>query len=119
MLTRTAETTQNLSGTVASASEEASSSVQSVAGATEELSASIDDIGRQVRESSVIAEGAVSQARDTDARIGKLSRAQQIGEVVKLINAIAEQTNLLALNAPSKPPAPAKPDAALPWSPPR
>jgi len=100
MLTRTAETTQNLSGTVASASEEASSSVQSVAGATEELSASIDDIGRQVRESSVIAEGAVSQARDTDARIGKLSHAaQQIGEVVKLINAIAEQTNLLALNA--------------------
>ncbi len=100
MLTRTAETTQNLSGTVASASEEASSSVQSVAGATEELSASIDDIGRQVRESSIIAEGAVSQARDTDARIGKLSRAaQQIGEVVKLINAIAEQTNLLALNA--------------------
>ncbi len=100
MLTRTAETTQNLSGTVASASEEASSSVQSVAGATEELSASIDDIGRQVRESSVIAEGAVSQARDTDARIGKLSNAaQQIGEVVKLINAIAEQTNLLALNA--------------------
>src|SRR5581483_5254859 len=100
MLTRTAETTQNLSGTVASSSEEASSSVQSVAGATEELSASIDDIGRQVRESSVIAEGAVSQARDTDARIGKLSHAaQQIGEVVKLINAIAEQTNLLALNA--------------------
>jgi methyl-accepting chemotaxis protein len=100
MLTRTAETTQTLSGTVASASEEASSSVQSVAGATEELSASIDDIGRQVRESSVIAEGAVSQARDTDARIGKLSHAaQQIGEVVKLINAIAEQTNLLALNA--------------------
>jgi methyl-accepting chemotaxis protein len=100
MLTRTAETTQNLSGTVASASEEASSSVQSVAGATEELSVSIDDIGRQVRESSVIAEGAVSQARETDARIGKLSHAaQQIGEVVKLINAIAEQTNLLALNA--------------------
>lgn len=100
MLTRTAETTQNLSGTVASASEEASSSVQSVAGATEELSASIDDIGRQVRESSVIADGAVSQARNTDARIGKLSHAaQQIGEVVKLINAIAEQTNLLALNA--------------------
>jgi methyl-accepting chemotaxis protein len=100
MLTRTAETTQNLSGTVASASEEASSSVQSVAGATEELSASIDDIGRQVRESSVIAEGAVSQARDTDVRIGKMAHAaQQIGEVVKLINAIAEQTNLLALNA--------------------
>src|SRR6201999_1381793 len=65
-----------------------------------ELSASIDEIGRQVRESSSIAESAVQQARATDGRIGKLSRAaSEIGDVVKLINAIAEQTNLLALNA--------------------
>jgi methyl-accepting chemotaxis protein len=99
-LTRTADTTQNLSGTVAGASEEASSNVQSVAGATEELTTSIGDIGRQARESNTIAESAVSQARETDAQIARLSRAaQQIGEVVKLINAIAEQTNLLALNA--------------------
>ena len=99
-LTRTAETTQGLSATVAGASEEASSNVQSVASATEELSASVEEIGRQVRESSKIAEGAVTQAQETDARIGKLSKAaQQIGDVVKLINAIAEQTNLLALNA--------------------
>jgi methyl-accepting chemotaxis protein len=42
----------------------------------------------------------VQQAQETDIRIGKLSKAaQQIGDVVKLINAIAEQTNLLALNA--------------------
>ena len=100
MLTRTADTTQGLSATVAGASEEASSNVQSVASATEELSASVEEIGRQVRESSLIAEGAVRQAEETDSRIGKLSRAaQQIGDVVKLINAIAEQTNLLALNA--------------------
>ena len=99
-LTRTAETTQSLSATVAGASEEASSNVQSVASATEELSASVEEIGRQVRESSKIAEGAVTQAQETDTRIGKLSKAaQQIGDVVKLINAIAEQTNLLALNA--------------------
>jgi methyl-accepting chemotaxis protein len=46
------------------------------------------------------AAGAVLQAQQTDARIGKLTRAaQQIGDVVKLITAIAEQTNLLALNA--------------------
>jgi methyl-accepting chemotaxis protein len=99
-LTRTAETTQQLSSTVAGASEEASSNVQSVATATEELSASVEEIGRQVRESSRIAEGAVAQAQETDVRIGKLSNAaQQIGDVVQLINAIAEQTNLLALNA--------------------
>ena len=99
-LTRTAETTQNLSSQVAGASEQASSDMQSVAAATEELSASVNEIGRQVRESNEIADAAVRQAEATDARIGKLSRAaQEIGDVVKLITAIAEQTNLLALNA--------------------
>ncbi len=99
-LTRTAETTQNLSSRVAGASEEASSNMQSVASATEELSTSVDEIGRRVKESSRIADDAVRQAGETDARIGKLSHAaQQIGDVVKLITAIAEQTNLLALNA--------------------
>jgi methyl-accepting chemotaxis protein len=99
-LTRTAETTQSLSSQVSGSSEEASSNMQSVASATEELSASVDEIGRRVRESSQIAEAAVLQARQTDGRIGKLSRAaQEIGDVVKLITAIAEQTNLLALNA--------------------
>ncbi len=100
VLTRTAESTQGLSGHVAAASEEASSNMQSVAAATEELSMSVDEIGRQVRESNRIAESAVKQAHQTDERISKLSRAaQQIGDVVKLITAIAEQTNLLALNA--------------------
>ncbi len=99
-LTRTAETTQSLSGQVAGASEQASSDMQSVAAATEQLSASVDEIGRQVQESNRIAEAAVLQAQQTDGRIGKLSRAaQEIGDVVKLITAIAEQTNLLALNA--------------------
>ncbi len=99
-LTRTAETTQSLSSQVAGASEEASSNMQSVATATEELSASVDEIGRRVRESNKIADAAVTQAQQTDGRIGKLSRAaQEIGDVVKLITAIAEQTNLLALNA--------------------
>ena len=40
------------------------------------------------------------QAQKTDARITELSQAaSRIGDVVKLITAIAEQTNLLALNA--------------------
>jgi len=99
-LTRTAETTQNLSSHVAGVSEQASGNMQSVAIATEELSTSVDEIGRRVRASNKIAEAAVLQAQETDGRIGKLSRAaQQIGDVVKLITAIAEQTNLLALNA--------------------
>jgi methyl-accepting chemotaxis protein len=99
-LTKTAETTQNLSTTVAAASEEASVNVQSVASATNEMSSSVTEISRQVQESSRIANEAVSQAQKTDSRINELSQAAgRIGDVVKLITAIAEQTNLLALNA--------------------
>jgi methyl-accepting chemotaxis protein len=100
VLTRTASTTQQLAGVVASASEDASTNVQSVASATEEMTSSINEIGRHVQQSSKIAVEAVKQAEQTDARIGELSKAAaRIGDVVKLITAIAEQTNLLALNA--------------------
>jgi methyl-accepting chemotaxis protein len=99
-LTKTAETTQQLSAVVASASDEASANVQSVASATEEMAGSVGEISRQVHESSKIANEAVKQAHKTDARISELSQAAgRIGDVVKLITAIAEQTNLLALNA--------------------
>ncbi len=99
-LTRTAEVTQELSGAVAAASEEASANVQSVASATEEMTSSVHEISRQVQESARIAGDAVKQAQRTDARINELSvAAGRIGDVVKLITAIAEQTNLLALNA--------------------
>jgi methyl-accepting chemotaxis protein len=99
-LTRTAEQTQQLSGRMEAASEEASSNVKSVAAATEEMTASIVEISRQVRESNRIASEAVNQAVVTDARINELSKAAlRIGDVVNLITTIAEQTNLLALNA--------------------
>jgi methyl-accepting chemotaxis protein len=99
-LTKTAETTQQLSGVVATASEDASANVQSAASATEEMSSSIGEISRQVQASSRIAGEAVRQAEKTDGRINELSKASgRIGDVIKLITAIAEQTNLLALNA--------------------
>jgi len=99
-LTRTAETTQQLSTVAAAASEEASVNVQSVASATEEITGSISEIGRQVQEASRIASEAVTQARETDTRINDLSKsANRIGDIVKLITSVAEQTNLLALNA--------------------
>jgi methyl-accepting chemotaxis protein len=99
-LSKTAEQTQELSGAVAAASEQASANVQSVASATEEMTSSVNEISRQVHESSKIAAEAVKQAEKTDARINELSQAAgRIGDVVKLITAIAEQTNLLALNA--------------------
>jgi methyl-accepting chemotaxis protein len=99
-LTRTAETTLELSGVVSGASGEASSSIRSVAAATGEMTSSVEEIGRQVVESRKIAQVAVQHAKTTDARITALSQAaERIGEVVKLITGIAEQTNLLALNA--------------------
>ncbi len=100
ILTKTADTTQQLAGIVASASEEASANFQSVASATEELVASVGEIGRQVHDSNSIAVEAVSQAQKTDARVAELAEAaSRIGNVIKLITAVADQTNLLALNA--------------------
>jgi methyl-accepting chemotaxis protein len=99
-LSRTAETTQSLSTTVAASSEEASANVKSVASAAGEFSGSVAEIGRQVLESRRIAAEAVKQAETTNARMTELSQsATRIGDVVKLITSVADQTNLLALNA--------------------
>ncbi|MDO8980829.1 MAG: HAMP domain-containing methyl-accepting chemotaxis protein [Afipia sp.] len=99
-LTKTAESTQELSTMVASASEEASANVQSVATATEEMASSVNEISRQVQESARIGNEAVEQAHRTNDRVNALSQAaNRIGDVVELINTIAGQTNLLALNA--------------------
>jgi len=100
VLTKTAERAQEVTTTVAAASEEASTNVQSVASATEELSSSVNEISRQVQESARMAGEAVDQARVTNDRVSELSKAaSRIGDVVELINTIAGQTNLLALNA--------------------
>jgi len=99
-LTRTAEVTQSLSATVASASEQSSVNAQSAAAAAEEMASSVTEIGRQVHDSHKISREAVSQVEQTNARIADLAQsAGRIGEVVKMISAVAEQTNLLALNA--------------------
>jgi methyl-accepting chemotaxis protein len=84
----------------AAAAEETSANVQTVAAATEELSASTSEIGRQMSQSATIAGEAAEEAALADARIQALAdMAQQIGQVVQLIQQIAGQTNLLALNA--------------------
>ena len=99
-LTATAERSLELTTTVAAASEEASTNVQSVASATEEMASSVNEISRQVHESARMAGEAVDQARKTNDRVSELSKAAtRIGDVVELINTIAGQTNLLALNA--------------------
>ncbi len=83
-----------------SASNEASTNVQTAAVAADELSGSIGEIARQLTRTTDIVRAAVCEAQGTNRQIAALTlAAQKIGDVVMLIRAIAAQTNLLALNA--------------------
>jgi len=65
-----------------------------------DLSASISQISKLVQEATAVFGDISNEARQTNDRMQALSKAaQNIGDVVNLINDIAAQTNLLALNA--------------------
>ncbi|WP_038383777.1 methyl-accepting chemotaxis protein [Bradyrhizobium elkanii] len=96
----TAAATNRQAAVGAAASDQTSTNVQTVASATEELTSSISEIARQVATSTEIAARAVDHARRTGDTARSLAEgAQKIGDVVTLIQSIAAQTNLLALNA--------------------
>jgi methyl-accepting chemotaxis protein len=99
-MSTTVEHTNQQSSAVASASTDASASVQMVATATEELSASISEIGHQTTQAGRTMSQAVEEVVLVNGLVdGLAGAAQTIGEVVQLINDVANQTNLLALNA--------------------
>jgi methyl-accepting chemotaxis protein len=99
-LSAIAEETNSQSTTVAAAAEQASRSVQTVASAADELNSSISEINRQIDGSARLANSAVGLVKNTNDTVETLSAAaQEIGNVVQLIQDIAAQTNLLALNA--------------------
>ncbi len=79
---------------------EALKSVRAVASASGELSTAISEIEKQVNMTRTVVEQASDTTSKTTSTIDGLSnKAQEIGEIIGLIQAIAEQTNLLALNA--------------------
>jgi len=95
-----AEQTTSQSARVAAAAEESSVNVQTVSSATEEMSASISEMQQQVMRSRDVSEHAAKSVEDAAGQVTGLSdAANQIGDVLELIQDIAEQTNLLALNA--------------------
>ncbi|MDW3096884.1 MAG: methyl-accepting chemotaxis protein [Alphaproteobacteria bacterium] len=95
-----AEETTAQSATVAAAAEESSVNVQTVSSATEEMSASISEMQQQVMRSRDVSEHAAESVEQAVGQVTGLSdAANQIGDVLGLIQDIAEQTNLLALNA--------------------
>ncbi|MGB0695273.1 MAG: methyl-accepting chemotaxis protein [Rhodospirillaceae bacterium] len=85
---------------VASTAQSANGNAKSVTEATTTVSDSIRDITSQTLQSLEAAREAVQRTSKASEDIVNLNgSAQNIGEVVQLINDIADQTNLLALNA--------------------
>ncbi len=67
---------------------------------SDQVSVAIADISEQVRRGSGIGREAVERANASRGTIDALAKAaNQIGDIVTVINQIAAQTNLLALNA--------------------
>mgnify|MGYP001806458885 CR=1 FL=1 len=84
----------------ARATRDASESVRIVSFASDALTAAINHIETQVTRTRGVVVATATTTRETTATVQSLAgKAQDIGEVVSLIQAIAAQTNLLALNA--------------------
>ncbi|MBF0205764.1 MAG: methyl-accepting chemotaxis protein [Oligoflexia bacterium] len=113
MATNTQQTSDR-SSTVAAAAEEMSSNSISVVGnmenastrltsistATEEMTSTIGEIANNSEKARQITSEAVDQAKGISTVMKQLGQAaQDIGKVTETINGISAQTNLLALNA--------------------
>jgi methyl-accepting chemotaxis protein len=100
LMAATAEDTSQRTGEVADAMEEANLGATAAASASDEFAMSIGEISRQAASSAELAREATLSARNADTTISALTAsAQQVGEIVELIQTIAQRTNLLALNA--------------------
>lgn len=79
---------------------EAGMSAQTVASGSEEMAISIAEIRDRIEDSLEITVRARTEADGAAKQVQELStKAQNIGDIINLINDIADQTNLLALNA--------------------
>lgn len=88
------------SSTAASSSSQTSSTVNTVASATEELSSSIREISKASAMAKASVDNVVSQTDIADAATRELTKgAESMNNIVGLIQDIAGQINLLALNA--------------------
>lgn len=100
LMATTAEDTSRRTSEVAVSMEEANLGATAAAAASDEFAMSIGEISRQAASSAELAREASVSARQADSTIGALSlSAQEVGQIVELIQSIARRTNLLALNA--------------------
>ncbi|WP_372395522.1 methyl-accepting chemotaxis protein [Azospirillum sp. HJ39] len=99
-LTGIIDRTNEQAGATVVAAEQIASNVQSVAALADDTFRSLEEIRRRIDDSARIALSAVEQARKADQSVHSLREsAQDIGNVVRIIDKITGQTNLLALNA--------------------
>jgi methyl-accepting chemotaxis protein len=99
-LTGVASNANDQTASAAAASDDTATNVNTVASASEELTSSIQEIARHVTQATTVVRQAGATTEASAAEIEGLAKAgQRIGAVIDLIQAIAAQTNLLALNA--------------------
>lgn len=100
LMATTASDASQRTGEAAAAMQEANLGATSAAAASDEFAMSIGEISRQAASSAELAREASLSARQADSTIGALSAsAEEVGQIVELIQSIARRTNLLALNA--------------------
>jgi methyl-accepting chemotaxis protein len=100
LMAATAEDTSTRTGEATVAMHEANAGATAAAAASDEFAMSIGEISRQAASSAELAREASHSARQADTTIGALAAsAEEVGQIVELIQTIAQRTNLLALNA--------------------
>ncbi len=100
MMAASAEQSSTRTTEVAASMEDANAGATAAAAASDEFAMSIGEISRQAASSAELARKATISANEADATIAALAdSAQQVGQIVELIQTIAQRTNLLALNA--------------------
>lgn len=99
-MAESAEEASRRTSEVAVSMEEANAGATSAAAASDEFALSINEISRQAASSSELARLASEATGEADETISALSAsAEEVGQIVELIQTIAQRTNLLALNA--------------------
>jgi methyl-accepting chemotaxis protein len=87
-------------GGMAQSSEQMSQNVNLVATSVEEMTAAIGEVARSAEQAANVADDAAQLAQSTNHEISQLgTTANEVGQVIEVIQDIAEQTKLLALNA--------------------
>ena len=95
-----AEESTRQTAEVSNSMAEANAGATAAAAASDEFAMSISEISRQAASSAELARNATNSTKLADRTVSELSSsAEQVGEVVELIQTIAKRTNLLALNA--------------------